>query len=97
VGRRLATHRGPEVSLRVDARGGEIRTEYPLRIVAWPREDCLDINFFYYTCYFDRETVAAIARNFQAVLEGLVAAPDQRVSHLLSRVTPPGRGWLRRV
>jgi len=89
--RRLATHRGQAVSLRVDARGGEIRTEYPLRIVAWPREDCLDINFFYYTCYFDRETVAGIARNFQAVLEGLVAAPDQRVSHLLSRVTPPGR------
>ena len=62
-------------------RGG-ITTNYPLTIVAVVGPE-LSLRIIYECCRFDADTIARMLGHFQALLERIVANPEQRVADLL--------------
>ncbi|MDN3356433.1 amino acid adenylation domain-containing protein [Actinomadura sp. DC4] len=54
-------------------------TGYPLTVVV-SADDVLDVKFAYDRALFDAETIDRLARHFQTLLEGFVAAPRTRLS-----------------
>ena len=58
------------------------RTNYPLNLLAVPDGDELSLQIRFDRSRFDDDTVAAILGHFGAVLEGMVANPQRRLSDL---------------
>ncbi|WP_158623345.1 non-ribosomal peptide synthetase [Corallococcus sp. CA053C] len=57
-------------------------SKFDLTLSATETEDGLLAVFEYNTHLFDTATIVALARNFQALLEGAVTSPDRRIGEL---------------
>ncbi|HEX6292585.1 MAG TPA: amino acid adenylation domain-containing protein [Herpetosiphonaceae bacterium] len=57
--------------------------EYPMRVDAFPGVDEIGLVMSYYRRYFDSATVQRMLHDFQAILEGMIARPEQRLGDLL--------------
>ena len=68
-------------SLELDNIRGFERTNYPLTVVAVPRQQML-VRISYDTNRFDDGTITRLLGHFQTLLEGIIADPGQRVCQL---------------
>jgi amino acid adenylation domain-containing protein len=68
-------------SLELDNIRGFERTNYPLTVVAVPRQQML-VRISYDTNRFDDGTITRLLGHFQTLLEGIIANPQQRVCQL---------------
>ena len=68
-------------SLELDNFRGVERTNYPLTVVAVPRQQML-VRISYDTNRFDDGTITRLLGHFQTLLEGIIANPQQRVCQL---------------
>jgi len=72
---------GGGVSLRMDTRGGIMQTEHPLRVVVLPAES-LVVQLSHYSELLPESMVAAMAADFEAVLEEMARGGNKRVHSL---------------
>jgi len=68
-------------SLDLDNFRGVERTNYPLTVVAVPRQQML-VRISYDTNRFDDGTITRLLGHFQTLLEGIISNPEARVSQL---------------
>ncbi|CAD5971680.1 Linear gramicidin synthase subunit C [Planktothrix agardhii] len=68
-------------SLELDNFRGVERTNYPLTVVAVPRQQML-VRISYDTNRFDDGTITRLLGHFQTLLEGIISNPEARVSQL---------------
>ena len=68
-------------SLELDNFRGVERTNYPLTVVAVPRQQML-VRISYDTNRFDDATITRLLGHFQTLLEGIIANPQQHVCQL---------------
>jgi len=68
-------------SLELDNIRGFERTNYPLTVVAVPRQQML-VRISYDTNRFDDGTITRLLGHFQTLLEGIISNPEARVSQL---------------
>ena len=73
----LESHNG----ISIDNIRGFEQTNYPLTVVAVPREQ-LQVKISYDTSRFDNTAIARMLGHFQTLLAGIVANPKERISQL---------------